>query len=116
VIGSAEADKAFWLLTDSRLRDIYTRARAGESVLELAPVELPEPTAKHVLSGKYAGVKDPIAEIAKMASGFESRKQKLSKAELLKSMQEAQRRGDRELARRLALEASEISSNRKQAE
>jgi DNA primase len=116
LIGSAEADKAFWLLTDTRLRDIYTRAREGQSVLELAPVELPPQTAQHVLSGKYAGAKDPIALLGQMASGFEARKKKLSKAELLKSMQEAQRRGDRELARRLALEASEISSNRKQAE
>jgi hypothetical protein len=51
-----------------------------------------------------------------MTIGFEDRKARLHRAELLKSMQEAQRRGDRELARRLAQEASEISSNRKQAE
>jgi DNA primase len=116
LIASPEADKAFWLLTDTRLQAIYTAARAGASVLELAPVQLPPPTAQHVLSGKYAGAKDPIALLAQMTVGFEGRRQKLDKAELLKSMQEAQRRGDRELARRLAQEASGISSNRKQAD
>ena len=115
LIASPEADKAFWLLTDTRLRYIYTAARDGQPVLELAPVQLPESTAKHVMSGKYAGAKDPSALLAQMTRGFEGRKARLDKAELLKSMQEAQRRGDRELARRLAQEASEISSNRKQS-
>jgi DNA primase len=131
LIASPEADKAFWLLTDTRLRDIYTAARAGQSVLELAPVQLPPPTAQHVLSGKYASAKDPAALLAAMTRGFEARRSKLDQVELSKNMVDAQRRGDRELARLFAQLgeaqrkgdhelasrlAMEISSNRKQAE
>ena len=39
LIATVEADKAFWLLTDARLRDMYSAARAGQSFLELAPVQ-----------------------------------------------------------------------------
>jgi len=131
LIASPEADKAFWLLTDSRLRDIYTAARAGQSVLELAPVQLPPPTAQHVLSGKYASAKDPAALLAAMTRGFEARRNKLDQVELTKNMVDAQRRGDRELARLFAQLgeaqrkgdselasrlADQISSNRKQAD
>jgi hypothetical protein len=66
-----------------------------------------------VLSGKYSGAKDPRAQLIAMARGLEQRKAKLERAELTKNMVEAQRRGDRELARRIA---TEIESNRKQAE
>jgi DNA primase len=131
LIASPEADKAFWLLTDDRLRAIYTAAREGSSVLELAPVKLPSPSAKHVLSGKYAGSKDPRAQLVAMLGELERRKTMLGEAELKRDLvqaqrsgdrvrarllaqyAEAQRKGDRELIERLA---GEISSNRKQAD
>jgi DNA primase len=61
LIATAEADKAFWLLTDARLQAMYSAARAGQSLLDLAATsgQLPPPTIVHVLSGKYADSKDP---------------------------------------------------------
>jgi DNA primase len=114
LIATPEADKAFWLLTTAQLRDIYTAARAGTSVLELASVQLPTPTARLVLSGKYAGAKDPRAQLIAMTHGLEHRKAMIEQAERRKTMIDAQRRGDRDLARQIATEVS--SSNRKQAD
>jgi len=101
LIATAEADKAFWLLTDDRLRAMYSAARDGESFLELAPVHLPPSTAKLVLSGKYAS-KDPPSSLAAMTQNLEARKANVSRMELKKSLADARRRGDHELARQLA--------------
>jgi len=139
LIASPDADKAFWLLTDDRLRAMYSAAREGQSLLERAPVELPSSVAQLVLSGKYSEAKDPSATLSAMISNLEQRKRGISSPrnasaeieETSRQMREAQRRGDRELARKLALLATaqrqgnrelieqlmaEISSNRKQAE
>jgi DNA primase len=105
LIATAEADKAFWLLTDARLRDMYSRAREGQSFLELAPVQLPPPLAKHVLSGKYALSKDPASSLAAMTRNLEARKAGVGLADLKNSLVDARRRGDHDLARVLALRA-----------
>ncbi|HEX8113712.1 MAG TPA: DNA primase [Kofleriaceae bacterium] len=105
LIATAEADKAFWLLTDARLRDMYSRAREGQSFLELAPVQLPPPLAKHVLSGKYALAKDPASSLAAMTRNLEARKAGVGLANLKNSLVDARRRGDHDLARMLALRA-----------
>lgn len=102
LIATAEADKAFWLLTDARLRDMYSAARAGQSFHELASVQLPPTTAAHVLSGKYAEAKDPRADLIAMTKNLDHRKAEVGLVELKKSLNEAQRRGDRDLARLLA--------------
>jgi hypothetical protein len=102
LIASAEADKAFWLLTDARLRDMYSRARGGQSFLELAPVQLPPSTAKHVLSGKYALAKDPASSLAELTRNLEVRKANARRMELTKHLADARRRGDHDVARRLA--------------
>lgn len=132
LIGSPEADKAFWLLTDETLRAMYSAARDGQSVLELAPVLLPPSIAKTVLSGKYSDNKDPRAALAAMASNLEMRKRMLEQVELQKKLVAAKRgtsdpdivRLEAQLgvARRLGnLELveqleGEISSKRKKAE
>jgi DNA primase len=131
LVASPEADKAFWLLTDARLRDMYSAARAGQTFLELVPVQLPTITAQHVLSGKYAAVTDPGVRLAAMVQHLERKKSERGLVELKARMVEAGRKGDRELARKLAqlVEAerkgdraladrlaSEIPSNRKQVE
>ena len=105
LIATAEADKAFWLLTDARLRDMYSRARDGQSFLELAPVQLPPPLAKHVLSGKYATAKDPASSLAAMTRNLEARKVGVGLVNLKNSLVDARRRGDHDLARMLALRA-----------
>jgi hypothetical protein len=93
LIASPEADKAFWLLTDGRLRDMYSAARAGQSFLETAPVQLPQPIAKHVLSGKYSDTKDPQARLAAMTHDLKLRAEMLRHAELKKDLHAAQRGG-----------------------
>jgi DNA primase len=105
LIATAEADKAFWLLTDARLRAMYSAARDGQSFLELAPVQLPPSTAKLVLSGKYASAKDPPSSLAAMTRNFEARKASVDRVELQKSLADARRRGDHDLARHLAQRA-----------
>jgi len=105
LIATAEADKAFWLLTDERLRAMYSAARDGQSFLELAPEQLPPTTAKHVLSGKYVAAKDPPSSLAAMTRNLESRKVEAGRLELRKSLEDARRRGDHTLARNLAQQA-----------
>ncbi|HEY5922436.1 MAG TPA: DNA primase [Kofleriaceae bacterium] len=132
LIATAEADKAFWLLTDERVRSMYSAARAGQSFLELAPVQLPPPSAKQVLSGKYSESKDPRAVLLAMIAALEQKQTMLAHQGLQKSLVEAkrgggdpelvrlqthlaiaQRKGDRELVEQLM---EKIASNRKQAE
>ena len=102
LIATAEADKAFWLLTDDRLRAMYSAARAGQSFHELAPVHLPTTTAEHVLSGKYAEAKDPRAALIAMTGNLEVRKTQVGRNELEKTLADAKRKGNREHARLLA--------------
>ena len=102
LIGTADADKAFWLLTDARLRDMYSAAREGQSIPELAPVQLPMSTAKLVLSGKYAEAKDARAELIKMTNNLGVRLAASGIKDTRARMVEAQRRGDNDLARNLA--------------
>ena len=132
LIASPEADKAFWLLTDDRLRAMYSAARVGESFLELAPVKLPEPSANHVLSGKYSVAKDPRGQLVAMVTQLEHKQAMLARQGLAKSLAEAKRgggdpelvrlqallavargKGDRELVEQLM---EKIASNRKQAD
>jgi DNA primase len=103
LIATVEADKAFWLLTDDRLRAMYSAARTGQSLLELAPVRLPSNTAQHVLSGKYAS-KDPTSSLAAMTRNLEARKVAVGRMEMTKSLADAKRRGDHDLARQLTAE------------
>jgi hypothetical protein len=102
LIATGEADKAFWLLTDPRLRDMYSAARDGRSLLELAPVQLSKASAQHLMSGKYAEAKDPRAELIKMTANLGHRANALSTAQLGKTLVDANRRGDRERALLLA--------------
>lgn len=103
LLTTPDAQRAFSLLTEPLLQAIYSAARGGQSLLELAPVLLPSTTARLVLSGKYAEAKDPSALLAQMARDFETRKQRLGMRELQQMMQEAQRQGDRDRARKIAM-------------
>ncbi|MBL0220487.1 MAG: DNA primase [Myxococcales bacterium] len=102
LIATVEADKAFWLLTDKRLRDMYSAAREGKSLHELAPVTLPKSSAEQVLSGKYAETKDPRAELIKMTSNLTHQAATVGHNELQNSLRDAGRSGDRDRARLLA--------------
>jgi DNA primase len=113
LIASPEADKVSSLLTSGALRDMYSAARGGRSLSDLAPESLPPQAAKHVLSGKYADAKDPRGQLLAMTGQLGIRKTKLEARALQRSLVDAQRKGDRELARQLA---QQISSNRNQAD
>jgi DNA primase len=132
LIGSPEADGAFWLLTDETLRAMYSAAREGKSLNELVPLQLPSSIAKSVMSGKYSDHKDPLAALRALGQGLELRKAKLEQVGFQKKLADAKRgtsnpelmrlevqlaiarkNGDLEQAKRLE---GEISSNRKQAE
>jgi DNA primase len=112
LISTDEADKAFSLLTDTRLRDICSAARAGQSLVDLA-TSLPEPTANLVLSGKYAADPEPRSRLAAMATGLDHRKAVVGLNDLRARLALAKRDGDRELERRLV---AEIVSTRKQVD
>ncbi|CAN5903759.1 hypothetical protein BH11MYX2_BH11MYX2_25910 [soil metagenome] len=102
LIATPEADKAFWALTDKRLRDMYSAAREGQSLSEQAPVILPKSSAELVLSGKYAENKDPRASLVSMAKNLEQRASGAGLKDTLSRMKEAGQRGDRELSSLLA--------------
>ena len=122
LVTSAEADKAFSLLTDARLRDICSAARAGESLVDLATSPesgLSTAIATIVLSGKYAATStgDARALLALMASNLSHRtmaggpgKRGTVLAELQARLVDAQRKGDRDLARQLANQIISIRS------
>lgn len=110
LLSTADADKAFSLLTDARLRDMYSAARQGQSMLELAHSHLPQPTLDLVLSGKYAAVTDPRARLVALSESLTRRAAEQSLRSLGQRLAEAKRSGDRELERRLV---EEILSTRK---
>jgi len=130
LIASAEADKAYWLLTDETLHAMYRRAREGVPFPELVS-DLPPSIAKHVLSGKYAEHKDPRGQLAAMIAGLEQRKEALERSGLARTLADAKhgtadpeevrlqaqlavarKKGDQQL---VVLLESQIASNRKQA-
>jgi DNA primase len=116
LVATAEADKAFWLLTDARLRDMYSAARErGKSLIELAPVQLPQPTAVIILSGKYADAKDPRAELLGQLRNLEHRKAELEQAEVQQGLVQARRRGDSHKARLLTQLAVAMRSGDQEA-
>ncbi|HTJ47009.1 MAG TPA: DNA primase [Kofleriaceae bacterium] len=110
---TAEQLGVFSLLTDGRLRDMYSAARTGRRLVELAPVSLPPSSAELVLSAKYAAETDPSRCLEQMALHLRARGQSVGLVLLKQRLAEAQRAGDRELARRLA---NEIVSTRKQVD
>ena len=130
LIASADADKAFWLLTDETLHAMYRRAREGTPFSELVQ-DLPPSIAKHVLSGKYADHKDPRGQLVAMIAGLEQRKASLERSDLARVLADAKhgtqdqdevrlqaqlavakKKGDQQ---QVALLESQIASNRKQA-
>ena len=114
LIASPEADKAFWLLTDERLRAMYSAARAGQSFMELAPIHLPRKAAQHVLSGKYAAPSDarrldPKATLESMTTNYEIRRATLEQVELRKQLDEVKRSGDRDRERDLVSQTTQYA-------
>ncbi len=102
LIATSEADKAFWLLTDARLRAMYSGARDGKSFHDLAPAELPSSMVPLVLSGRYVDHKDPRAALLSALRNLEARQEGVERSKLRVSLADAQRSGNRDKARLLS--------------
>jgi len=102
LIATADADRAFWLLTDGRLRAMYSGAREGKSVHDLALEQLPPAMVPQVLSGRYEGHKDARAELLSKVRNLESRRDAIGRSQLRQSLGDAQRSGNRDKARLLS--------------
>lgn len=113
LLATTDADKAFSLLTDGRLRDMYSAAQQGQSMLEFAHAHLPQPTADLVLSGKYAAATDPRARLVALTDHLVRRAADVGLRTLGQRLADAKRRGDHELERKLV---AEILSTRKQVD
>jgi DNA primase len=116
---TSEADKAFSLLTDTRLQAMYSAARAGNSLLELVHVQLPTNIAKDVLSGKYAKHANPAAVLSQMIEGLEVRRAQLEKARMRAELVQLQNKTDRarvDELDKLGRDVSVRQSNRKQVD
>jgi DNA primase len=113
LVATAETLGVFSLLTDGRLRDMYSAARTGRPFVELAPMSLPLASAELVLSAKYAAEPDPRLRLEQMALHLRRPSERAGIAELKRRMDEANRQGDRALARQLF---NEIVSTRKQVD
>jgi DNA primase len=90
------------LLTDPRLRDMYSAALSGSSFLESAPPELSDTVAKVVFAGEYRRIEDPRRTLSNMVRGLSAAHQKRELAEVKSQLQDAERRGDLALARELS--------------
>jgi DNA primase len=113
LIPTADSLGVFSLLTDARLRDMYSASREGQPFTELAPAHLPPLHAELVLSAKYVAETDPHVRLTVMTSGLKRRAEHERLKQLHARMTEAQRHGDRDLARSLF---AEIVSTRKQVD
>jgi hypothetical protein len=113
LIPTADSLGVFSLLTDARLRDMYSASREGQPFTELAPALLPPVHAELVLSAKYVSETDPHGRLTAMTSGLRRRAEHERLKQLHARMTEAQRHGDRDLARSLF---AEIVSTRKQVD
>ncbi len=92
---------------------MYSAARAGGRLVELAPVSLPSRSAEFVLSAKYAAETEPRRRLEQQVANLRHRDAQAGLSQLKARMNEAQRAGDRDLVRRLF---AEIVTTRKQVD
>ncbi len=91
------------LLTDARVRDMYSAAHAGGSIVDAAPPEISDIVAKVVFAGSYESVQDPRRTLAESVRSLKRNRVDEEIAELTRQMKDAERRGDMELARELSM-------------
>lgn len=102
------------LLTDDRLRDMYSAALRGLAPITAAPDDLPPHIAQKLLSGCFASVPDPAHTLSEVVTGLKQvRPARQRLAELQRQAEEAGRRGDAALQRQLVVQ---ILETRKQVD
>jgi DNA primase len=89
------------LLTDSRLRDMYSRRLAGQSFLDAAPPDISALVAKEVFSGAYAKVSNPRQTLHDAVRMLRSQTLEQEQDALSRAIHDAQRRGDNALVKQL---------------
>lgn len=89
------------LLTDSRLRDMYSRRLAGTSFLDAAPPDISALVAREVFSGSYAKVSNPRQTLHDAVRMLRSQTLEQEQDALSRAIQDAQRRGDSALVKQL---------------
>jgi hypothetical protein len=91
------------LLTDARLRDMYSAARLGGDMLSAAPPELSDIVAREVFAGSYAAVEDPRRTLEGALAQLRAGRVADEVADLQRRIKDAERRGDTAEARTFAL-------------
>jgi DNA primase len=95
------------LLTDNRLRDMYSRRLAGQSFIDAAPADICDLVAQEVLSGAYARVANPRATLASVVRTLEREKLDQENVHISRAIKDAQRLGDTTRVRELILKQME---------
>ena len=109
LLATADANGLFSLLTDARLRDMYSAALRGGTLVEIAPTYLPSQSTKNFLEGRYATAADPQRQLLEMIAGLRAAERQRRRDELLKGLGEARRRGDKHQERLLMEQAAELN-------
>lgn len=113
LVATAQADGVYSLLTDARLRDMYSAALAGRSLVELAPDCLPPNALRVLLAGRYAAAQSPETQLRAMVAGLRTAARQRRMRELERELADASRTRDAERTSRLV---SEVLNLRKQVD
>jgi len=98
LLAEAETQDVFSYLTDMRLKEMYTAAKAGQPMLSVTS----DPgIAKALLSGAFASVSSPSHCLQEATTTLRAAQRKRELAQLQLQIEEAGRRGDSELERQL---------------
>jgi DNA primase len=101
LLATADANGVFSLLTDARLRDMYSAALRGGTLLDLAPTHLPASSTKTFLEGRYASASDPQRQLLEQIANLRKAQHQRRGHDLERQLGEAKRRGDQHQARLL---------------
>ncbi len=110
---TAEEQDVFSLLTDARLRDMYCAARQGGSLLTIPHEELGPWIAQYIFAGTYATVQDPVHCLKEAVGQLRNGRNRSRLANLQQQAQQARRRGDVDLERKLV---TQILQTRRQVD
>jgi hypothetical protein len=91
------------LLTDARLRDMYSARLAGQSFLDAAPTDISDLVAREIYSGAYASLSAPRRTLVETIRTLERERLEIDLERLSRAIKDAARRGDSDLARELSI-------------
>jgi DNA primase len=108
LLATPQANKAFSLLTDDRLRDMYSAARAGASLAVLAPDRLPPGRGRGDPRRKLRSVAQARSLLDAKVWELEIAAKKQRSLELDRQLADAKQRGDADAISRLVLEVMNL--------